>query len=90
VCDYFYKSGMPVASYRKYMILFDTIGLLLFIAILSLGISMFYFNLPTNHQLKEGLFFAFSVCGIVIYLLLIIYQIKKYKKENSMYLPLQQ
>lgn len=82
--------GIPLSSYRRYMILFDTIGLLLFIAILSLGVSMFYFNLPSNNDLKEGLFFAFSVCGIVVYLISIIYQIKKYKKESTTYLPLQQ
>lgn len=71
------------------MILFDTIGLLLFLSIMGLGIAMFYFNVPTNNQLKEGLFFTFSACGILVYLISIIYQIRKYRKERSTYLPLQ-
>ena len=81
--------GMPLSSYRKYMICFDIIGMLLFLAIMALGIAMFYFNLPSNNELKEGLFFAFTACGILIYLISIVYQIKKYRKETNQYLPLQ-
>ena len=81
--------GMPLSSYRKWMIFFDIIGLLLFMAIMSLGISMFYFHLPTSNELKEGLFFTFTACGILIYLISIIYQIRKYRKETNTYLPLQ-
>ena len=80
---------MPVSSYRKYTIIFDIIGLLLFLGIMSFGISMFYFDLPSDHHTREGLYFAMTSCGICIYIISLIYQIRKCRVERNQYLPLQ-
>ena len=79
---------MTISSYRKYMIFFDTVSLIFFVAIGILGICIFYFQIPVDTRLREGLFFSFVLCGMLVYMISMIYQIKKYRKENNFYLPL--
>jgi len=81
--------GMSISSYRKYTIIFDIIGLILFTAVAVFGICAFYLDLPSNKELKAVLFFVLSGCGIFLYIIALVYQIRKYRAEKNQYLPLQ-
>jgi hypothetical protein len=81
--------GMSISSYRKYTIIFDIIGLILFTAVTVFGFCVFYLDLPSNKEGRALTFFVLSGCGLVLYTVALIYQIRKCRAERNQYLPLQ-
>ena len=81
--------GMSVSSYRKYTIVFDLFGLLLFIGITVFGICMFCFDIPSSLDKREIIFFSLCACGILVYVCSMCYQISKCRREKIKYTPLQ-
>lgn len=81
--------GMPISSYRKYTILFDVIGLILFLTITICGVCAFTFNIPESNEYKAIWILSLSSAGLIFYTFVLIYQISKCRAERNQYLPLQ-
>ena len=80
--------GMSVKSYRRYTILTDIVAVLLFAALITLGGCMFYLNVPHSSYSKEAWFFVLTGIGFLIFLVSLIYQIVRCRRDQQYYLPL--
>ena len=80
--------GMSIKSYRKYTIALDIIAVMLFSALIVFGGLMFFADIPHSPQSKQGWFFTLACSGFGVYLVSLIYQISRYKKDRqAFYLP---